>query len=858
MQLFISSNIAAASNGSAFTITAAGATFIGGCLFEVHGLANWPKVVDQAASLDTTSSVTTLLSPTIQGTTKPELIISVSACQNTGNATAAEGSYTFNPIDGPDNDGVGGCPAGYLITSAIGSYTAGLVQSPAGSGVVGIASMAAGAQKTGTSPTASPTGTPTPTPSATPTDTATPRPTASPNPTATASPRESPTGTPARTPSATPSPTASPSPTATPSGGQISPVGGASATNPGGSSLTINVPSGTVNGDVMIAVVGWYTATSITPPSGWTLIATQPDGEGVGYNSSYYRVAASEPANYTWNWSGTSYPAGIIYTFSGVNTSTPIDVSQVESGTSTSPTASSVTTTVSNDYLITTFEFNGGGTFTVPSGMAGGGSITYSYGDNFGVNLDYKALGSAGSTGAQTGSLTSSAEWGSQTIALKPASSSPTPTPTPTATPSGGRISPVGGASATNPGGSSLTINVPSGTVNGDVMIAVVGWYTATSITPPSGWTLIATQPDGEGIGYNGSYYRVATNEPANYTWNWSGTSYPAGIIYTFSGVNTSTPIDVSQVESGTSTLPTAPSVTTRVSNDYLITTFEFNGGGTFTVPSGMAGGGSITYSYGDNFGVNLDYKALGSAGSTGAQTGSLTSSAEWGSQTIALKPASSSPTPTPTPTATPSGGQISPVGGASATNPGGSSLTINVPSGTVNGDVMIAVLAWYTATSITPPSGWTLIATQPDGEGIGYNSSYYRVAASEPANYTWNWSGTSYPAGIIYTFSGVNTSTPIDVSQVESGTSTLPTAPSVTTRVSNDYLINTFEFNGGSAFTIPSGMTSGGNIPYSFGANFGVNLDYKALGSAGSTGAQTGSLTSSAEWGSQTVALEP
>ncbi len=85
-----------------------------------------------------------------------------------------------------------------------------------------------------------------------------------------------------------------------------------------------------------------------------------------------------------------------------------------------------------------------------------------------------------------------------------------------------------------------------------------------------------------------------------------------------------------------------------------------------------------------------------------------------------------------------------------------------------------------------------------------------------------------------------------------------MPTAPSVTTRVSNDYLINTFEFNGGSAFTIPSGMTSGGNIPYSFGANFGVNLDYKALGSAGSTGAQTGSLTSSAEWGSQTVALEP
>ncbi len=207
VQLFISSNIAAASNGSAFTITAAGATFIGGCLFEVHGLANWPNVVDQAASLDTTSSVTTLLSPTIQGTTKPELIIAVSACENTGSATAAEGSYTFNPIDGPDNDGVGGCPAGYLITSAIGSYTAGLVQSPAGSGVVGIASLL----QAGNSPTASPTGTPTPTPSATPTDTATPSPTATPNPTATASPTASPTGTPTPTPSATPTDTATPS-----------------------------------------------------------------------------------------------------------------------------------------------------------------------------------------------------------------------------------------------------------------------------------------------------------------------------------------------------------------------------------------------------------------------------------------------------------------------------------------------------------------------------------------------------------------------------------------------------------------------------------------------------------------------
>lgn len=80
----------------------------------------------------------------------------------------------------------------------------------------------------------------------------------------------------------------------------------------------------------------------------------------------------------------------------------------------------------------------------------------------------------------------------------------------------------------------------------------------------------------------------------------------------------------------------------------------------------------------------------------------------------------------------------ISYIATASVENVSSGSSIISVPTGTSNGHVMVAFVAVNNTTTTTTPSGWTLIDTQVNGDGFtGRTSMYYRVANSEPANYT-------------------------------------------------------------------------------------------------------------------------
>lgn len=64
----------------------------------------------------------------------------------------------------------------------------------------------------------------------------------------------------------------------------------------------------------------------------------------------------------------------------------------------------------------------------------------------------------------------------------------------------------------------------------------------------------------------------------------------------------------------------------------------------------------------------------------------------------------------------------------------GGTSIVINVPTGTANGDLLLlGVSQWGAAVAQT---GWTLIAEYPAGSGFSI-WLYGRIASSEPASYT-------------------------------------------------------------------------------------------------------------------------
>jgi len=140
--------------------------------------------------------------------------------------------------------------------------------------------------------------------------------------------------------------------------------------------------------------------------------------------------------------------------------------------------------------------------------------------------------------------------------------------------------------------------------------------------------------------------------------------------------------------------------------------------------------------------------------------------------------------------------------------------LTINVPAGTLGGDLMVAGIAIRpTSATITAPAGWTLQRrqnnTNPNDSSLAI---YYRVAGtSEPASYVWTFSASTGSAGGISSYSGVNTTSPINVEApaTTGATSTTSfTAPSVTTTVANTMVVTHHQYTSSDRFTPSAGMT--------------------------------------------------
>ena len=173
----------------------------------------------------------------------------------------------------------------------------------------------------------------------------------------------------------------------------------------------------------------------------------------------------------------------------------------------------------------------------------------------------------------------------------------------------------------------------------------------------------------------------------------------------------------------------------------------------------------------------------------------------------------------------------------SSATEQGGTSLTINAPSGLTTGDLLLAQvtardnLTTAGVTTITAPTGWTEVPTASfTGNATIFQFAYTCVVgsagcATSSTSWTWSWpctagscagaGGVADGSGGIFQFSGVNTSTPIDVAgNSGKGTTTPATAPAVTTTQANDEIVAFFASGGTANF---SGQTpTGTNAPSS------------------------------------------
>lgn len=112
-----------------------------------------------------------------------------------------------------------------------------------------------------------------------------------------------------------------------------------------GTSVTVSKPAGMTEtgaqgADVMVAVISATGTPSITPPAGWTLIATIASTTNVTM-WAYWKLASSEAASFTWTLGTSQRNTGWIGAYTGVDTTTPI----YSSITTTSPSTSVTTGT---------------------------------------------------------------------------------------------------------------------------------------------------------------------------------------------------------------------------------------------------------------------------------------------------------------------------------------------------------------------------------------------------------------------------------------------------------------------------------------------------------------------------------
>jgi Family of unknown function (DUF6701)/PA14 domain/Concanavalin A-like lectin/glucanases superfamily/Bacterial Ig-like domain len=386
------------------------------------------------------------------------------------------------------------------------------------------------------------------------------------------------------------------------------------------------------------------------------------------------------------------------------------------------------------------------------------------------------------------------------------------------------------GAAASRNSCGSISPTLPAGAASGDLLIMAVTSASSPALSA-AGWTqLFNVNPAGNLT--SAIFWRVATGgDPNTLTQSGSCNTLIAQIA-SFSGVDTSNPFFTSPLGAANYSYQNANTVTsgtqsTSVANAMVVFTAHSSDNDSFGALGGYTQGFNSNTTTGSDAAVGLYYALQASTGSYGPYTVTNNRGADANTGVVfALRPA------------------------------GGAGLTISVPAGTVADDVMVASIAVrdYTAAPVAP-AGWTLVRdTQQTTGNSSRLATYYRVAGgAEPASYSWTFSGTGFSgaAGGIASFSGVDTTTPVDAE----GGNTTPnsyshTANAIVTTVADTMLVGSFEYpsvtNGWDS--VPAGwseaLAENSQTPPN-NAGIALEMSYGAQAATGSTGAKTATANS-------------
>lgn len=291
---------------------------------------------------------------------------------------------------------------------------------------------------------------------------------------------------------------------------QIAQRGVATTSTSAGTSITIAKPTGIAVGDLMIADIAQGSGSNISNSptlSGWTLIASSNLGNSSRNGAVLYKVAVAadiSATNYIFSLDAlTDSASGAIIAFSGVDNTTPFDVTPgtINFASSATVTATSLTTLTANSAIVMLGMVSGNNrtyntaswtTATSPGALTELFDINHNAGRKTSVGGAWALNTTAGSTGNGTVTISGSERNGGILLALKPG-----PTAPPTITSLGSTIGCVGSSITINGTNFSGTTSVQIGGTpvtsitsnNGTVIVAVIGSGTTgtVSVTTPLG-----------------------------------------------------------------------------------------------------------------------------------------------------------------------------------------------------------------------------------------------------------------------------------------------------------------------------------------------------------------------------------
>lgn len=430
----------------------------------------------------------------------------------------------------------------------------------------------------------------------------------------------------------------------------------------------------------------------------------------------------------------------------------------------------------------------------------------------------------------------------------------------------------------------------PAGITAGDLLVLFISSNGgAASATPPSGFTEVhrettVTNPRG------GLWIKVATgSESGPLAVTMTSTTGHAQIAR-YSGVDTTTPQDATRTivqNTGTTVAHVIlPSITTATNGAMLVFVGAWNSSSrTASPPAGATERIDFISNGGATKSGALDDEIDATAGASGTRqitSSSGTGIANWGAM-MALRPGGSTGdvaavTATATadaPAPTVSNGAAAPASyransvGNTQDTAVGTNLTMARPTGTVDGDLLVAMIIQdqdaSVKTGMPAPTGWTKIANSSSGvTANGQVAIYTHTAASgDPGTWSWTNDSTGQPDthGTIIAVANTNgTVSAGPTFQYSTATGTAYTAPSVTGTDRGLLICGFFRSDSAAAtasFTMSAPLTE--RVDNNAASSWtGLGVGTEELTAAGATGTRSATNTDTARWTAVSMVVDP